>query len=102
MRNTAVEPRIFGFLEDYGVQISAWYLTNAYATLTLRSTISMEILAQIKEADDIFLAYPSQSLYMDKPAKAKREEPMPEPPKNNREDSSAPTSKYKPDDWGLY
>ena len=102
MRNTAVEPRIFGFLEDYGVQISAWYLTNAYATLTLRSTISMEILAQIKEADDIFLAYPSQSLYMDKPAKAKREEPMmPEPPEK-QEKSSTSASKYKPDDWGLY
>jgi len=101
MRNTAVEPRIFGFLDTYGVQISAWYLTNAYATLTLRSTISMEILAQIKEADDISLAYPSQSLYMDKSAKAKREEPTPEPPEK-REESSRPTSKYKPDDWGLY
>jgi len=100
MRNTAVEPRILSFLDTYGVTISAWYLTNAYATLTLRSTISMEILAQLKEADDIFLAYPSQSLYMDKPASTSIE-------KTPREESSKieagmPTSKYKPDDWGLY
>jgi len=68
MRNTAVEPRIFGFFDVYGVKISAWYLTNAYATLTLRSTISMEILARLQEEDDIHIALPSQSLYMDKPA----------------------------------
>jgi small-conductance mechanosensitive channel len=79
MRNTAVEPRIFGFIDTYGVKISAWYLTNAYATLTLRSTISMEILARLQEEDDIFLALPSQSLYMDKaaprPSLAEGEEP---------------------------
>ena len=68
IRNTAVEPRILGFLDNYGVRISAWYLTNSYATLTLRSTISMEILARIQEEDDIHVALPSQSLYMDKPA----------------------------------
>jgi len=68
VRNTAVEPRIFGFFDAYGVKISAWYLTNAYATLTLRSTISMEILAKLQEADDIHLALPSQSLYMNRPA----------------------------------
>ena len=68
MRNTAVEPRIFGFIDVYGVKISAWYLTNAYATLTLRSTISMEILSRLQEEDDIHLALPSQSLYMDKAA----------------------------------
>jgi len=68
IRNTAVEPRILGFLDNYGVRISAWYLTNSYATLTLRSTISMEILARIQEEDDIHIALPSQSLYMDKPA----------------------------------
>ncbi len=68
VRNTAVEPRILAFLDDYGVRISAWYLTNSYATLTLRSTISMEILARIQVEDDIHLALPSQSLYMDKPA----------------------------------
>ena len=68
VRNTAVEPRIFGFLDTYGVRISAWYLTNSFATLTLRSTISMEILSRLQAEDDIELALPSQSLYMDKPA----------------------------------
>jgi small-conductance mechanosensitive channel len=99
MRNTAVEPRILSFLESYGVTISAWYLTNAYATLTLRSTISMEILAQLKEADDIFLAYPSQSVYIDKSASTnieKREE------LSEKKSLLKPTAKYKPDDWGLY
>jgi len=100
MRNTAVEPRILSFLDTYGVTISAWYLTNSYATLTLRSTISMEILAQLKEADDIFLAYPSQSLYIDKPASKNIENRPPELPE--KEDTIKPVSNYKPDDWGLY
>ena len=101
MRNTAVEPRILGFMDSYGVTISAWYLTNAYATLTLRSTISMEILSKLKQADDIFLAYPSQSLYMNRSApknpEEKREEESP-----LLKSSAKPTDKYKPDDWGLY
>jgi len=46
------------------MRVSAWYLTNSYATLTLRTTISVEILRLINEADDIHLALPSQSLYM--------------------------------------
>ncbi len=68
VRNTAVEPRIFAFLDNYGVRVSVWYLTNSYATLTLRSTISMEILSRVQKEDDIELALPSQSIYMDKPA----------------------------------
>lgn len=64
VRNTGVEPRIFTVFEPYGMRISAWYLTNSYATLTLRTTISVEILRLINEADDIHLALPSQSLYM--------------------------------------
>jgi len=64
VRNTGVEPRIFTIFEPYGMRVSAWYLTNSYATLTLRTTISVEILKQINEADDIHLALPSQSLYM--------------------------------------
>ncbi len=77
VRNTAVEPRVFAFLDDYGVRISVWYLTNSYATLTLRSTISMEILARIQKEDDIELALPSQSIYMDKSA------PRPPLPENS-------------------
>ena len=65
LKNTNVEPRVFTFIEPYGVRVSAWYLTNAFATLTLRSTISQEILERIREEDDIALAYPTQSLYLD-------------------------------------
>ncbi len=66
MKNTNVEPRIYSFIEPYGIKISAWYHTNAYATLTLRSTISMEIIERIQAENDIFLAYPTQSIYIDK------------------------------------
>ncbi len=66
VKNTNVEPRIFSFIEPYGMKISAWYHTNAYATLTLRSTISMEIIERIQKEDDISLAFPTQSIYMDK------------------------------------
>jgi len=65
LKNTNVEPRVFSFLEENGIRISVWYLTNAYATLTLRSTISSEILEQIKEQEDITIAYPSQRIYLD-------------------------------------
>ncbi len=49
LKNTNVEPRVFAFIEGFGVKISVWYLTNAYATLTLRSTISTKILEALKE-----------------------------------------------------
>ena len=67
IRNTNVEPRIFTHIEPYGIKISAWYLTNSFATMTLRSTISIEILKRIHEEESINLAFPTQSLYMDKP-----------------------------------
>jgi len=63
LKNTNVEPRIYSFIEPYGVKISAWYMTNAFATLTLRSTISMEILDRIAHESDIKLAYPTQSVF---------------------------------------
>ena len=66
MKNTNVEPRVYSFIEPYGIKISAWYHTNAYATLTLRSTISMEIIERLQAEEDIFLAFPTQSLYLDK------------------------------------
>jgi len=66
MKNTNVEPRIYSFIEPYGVKISAWYHTNAYATLTLRSTISAEILERLNQEEDISLAFPTQSIYVDK------------------------------------
>ena len=62
LKNTNVEPRIYSFIEPYGIDIEAWYLTNAYATLTLRSVISTEILDAFKNEDDIKIAYPTQKI----------------------------------------
>ena len=62
LKNTNVEPRIFSFIEPNGLCISTWYLTNAYATLTLRSTISSDIIDAFNAEDDIMIAYPTQQL----------------------------------------
>ncbi len=62
LKNTNVEPRIYSFIEPYGIDIEAWYLTNAYGTLTLRSVISTEIIDAFKAEDDITIAYPTQKL----------------------------------------
>lgn len=64
LKNTNVEPRIYSFIEANGVDIEGWYLTNAYATLTLRSVISTEILDAFNKADDITIAYPTQKLHV--------------------------------------
>ncbi len=62
LKNTNVEPRIFSFIEPQGLCISAWYMTNAYATLTLRSTISAEIIDAFNKEEDIKIAYPTQNI----------------------------------------
>ncbi len=66
LKNTNVEPRIYSFIEDNGMCISSWYLTNAYGTLTLRSVISAEIVDAFNAEEDITIAYPTQSLYINK------------------------------------
>ncbi|MFA6187785.1 MAG: mechanosensitive ion channel domain-containing protein [Sulfuricurvum sp.] len=63
LKNANVEPRIFTFIEANGLKISSWYLTNAYATLTLRSTISADIIDAFNAEDDIVIAYPTQMIY---------------------------------------
>jgi len=73
IRNTNVEPRIFTHIEPYGMKVSVWYLTNSFATMTLRSTISIEIITRIQAEENISLAFPTQSIYMDKNV------PKPEP-----------------------
>jgi len=83
LKNTNVEPRIFSFAEKNGVNISAWYLTNAYATLTLRSTISVEIIDAFNEADDIQIAYPTQTINLNSKEVEKKE-----PPFDTEEDNS--------------
>ena len=62
LKNTNVEPRIFSFIEPNGIDIDSWYLTNAYATLTLRSVISLEIIDAFNNEDDITIAYPTQNI----------------------------------------
>ncbi len=103
MRNTAVEPRIFAFFDEHGIKISVWYLTNAFATLTLRSTISMEIFNRIREEDSISMAFPTQSIYINQPAPKelkKSSEIFKE--KFNKKYGKRDNDIYRPDDWGLY
>lgn len=64
IKNPKVEPRFFMFFEHWGMRISAWYMTNAYAALVLRSTISKEIIKEFNKHKDIKIAYPSQNLYL--------------------------------------
>lgn len=66
LKNTSVEPKIFTLIEPNGIKISAWYLTNAYATLGLRSTISMEIIDAYMREPDITIAYPTQTIHVEK------------------------------------
>ena len=81
LRATGVEPRVFTFVEPYGIVISGWYLTNSYAALQLRSTISPEILEAFMKEDDIHIAYPTQQINMNNtenhygPSRAKRPKP---------------------------
>ncbi|AXX92236.1 hypothetical protein CPU12_01400 [Malaciobacter molluscorum LMG 25693] len=71
LRATGVEPRVYTFVEPYGIVISSWYLTNSYAALVLRSTMSPEILKAFMKEDDIHIAYPTQSINLN----TKREKP---------------------------
>lgn len=62
LRNTNVEPRAFTMLEPNGIRISIWYQTNSYAALTLRSTVSGEIIDAILQESDIRIAYPTTTV----------------------------------------
>ena len=73
LKNTNVEPRVFSFIEPYGLVISSWYLTNAYGTLTLRSSISMEIIDAFNKEKDIEIAYPTQQINIDDGSRVKPE-----------------------------
>lgn len=63
LKNSNVEPRIFTLTAPYGIRISGWYLTNAYATLTLRSTITADVIDAFNAEHDITIAYPTQTFY---------------------------------------
>ena len=77
LRSANPEPRIFSMIEPYGIVISSWYYTNSHATLALRSTISMEILEAFKAADDIQIAYPTQTLRVSNNAQVEAENLLP-------------------------
>ncbi len=62
IKHTKIEPRIYSFLEPHGLTISTWYMTNSYAALTLRSSISADIVDAINKEDDIQVAYPTQTI----------------------------------------
>lgn len=66
LKNTSVEPRVFSFLEPNGIKISTWYLTNSFSTLTLRSTISSEIISEFLKHSDIKIAYPTTTINIKK------------------------------------
>ncbi|MBE2984333.1 mechanosensitive ion channel [Campylobacter sp. RM9344] len=72
IKNPNVEPKVFTFFEPYGVNISSWYMTNSYAALALRSTISAEIIDAFNKEDDIKIAYPTQTMYL-----SKKQDPSP-------------------------
>jgi len=66
LRATGVEPRVYTFIEPHGVVVSGWYLTNSFAALVLRSTISTEIIEAFMKESDINIAYPTQQININK------------------------------------
>ena len=66
LKNTNVDVRVYTFAEEYGIRISLWYMTNSYATLTLRSTISAEVIDAYLQEPDITLTYPAQKVLLTK------------------------------------
>ena len=66
LKNTNVDVRVYTFSEEWGVRVSLWYQTNSYATLTLRSTISTEVLDRYMKEPDITLTYPAQKVVLTK------------------------------------
>jgi small-conductance mechanosensitive channel len=77
LRSANPEPRIFAFVESYGIVISSWYYTNSHATLGLRSTVSMDILDAFMAADDITIAYPTQTINVASNAQVDSEQLIP-------------------------
>jgi small-conductance mechanosensitive channel len=66
LKNTNVDVRAYTFSEEWGIRVSVWYQTNSYATLTLRSTISTEIIERYLAEPDIKITYPAQRIFLAK------------------------------------
>jgi small-conductance mechanosensitive channel len=58
VRNINLEPRLFTFIENYGIKLTIWYLAP-YAPMRLRSKISKELLKRFLQEPDIKIAYPT-------------------------------------------
>ncbi|MRJ02433.1 MAG: mechanosensitive ion channel [Epsilonproteobacteria bacterium] len=69
LKNTNVDVRVYTFTEEWGIRVSVWYQTNSYATLTLRSTISTEIIDRYLAEPDIEITYPAQRIFLTKDEK---------------------------------
>ena len=78
LKNTNVDVRVYTFAEEWGIRVSLWYQTNSYATLTLRSTISSEIISRYLQEDDIHITYPAQKIFLTKEQKRDRLPPVKE------------------------
>ncbi len=81
LKNINVEPRVYTFVEKSGIKVSCWYMTNSYATLTLRSNIYANIIDEINAQEDIKIAYDTQIINV------KRDSVLPPKEKEEGEES---------------
>ncbi len=75
LKNTNVDVRVYTFAEEYCIRVSLWYMTNSYATLTLRSTISSEVIDRYLQEPDITITYPAQKILLTKEEFSATKEP---------------------------
>jgi small-conductance mechanosensitive channel len=61
-----LEPRVFTFIEENGIRISAWYLTLSTSPMSYRSQLSSEILDTLLKEKDIKITYPIYNINLKK------------------------------------
>jgi small-conductance mechanosensitive channel len=57
-----LEPRVFTFIEENGIRISAWYLVISTSPMAYRSQASSEILDALLKEKDIKITYPTYKI----------------------------------------
>jgi small-conductance mechanosensitive channel len=57
-----LEPKIYTFIEENGIRISAWYLVLSTSPMANRSQVSSEILDAILKERDIKITYPTYKI----------------------------------------
>jgi len=62
MRNYSSEPRVFTFIENYGVVLSVWYLSHSFTILGTKSAVSKDLLEAIKNEPSVHIAYPTTTI----------------------------------------